>query len=242
MNQRNFQAILKSVSIVAEIELSPSELFGMTLNRFELKKLGLNEKNLLPILKEISNIGDGEFSLDEVVGMNAVIETSSNFRINSSDMITIARSMDRRDISRLIESEYPAPKFLERKFFRKNNINHEAFLLLTSSYLVLSKIKLNEDDLRKINMPEKLIKMCHRKTIKLFLHKYTKQLDCRRAHECPLKLRCSAFFEKVSDRGFISYSCSECPIYKVERHLESQGHFTELQIGSYGVASVAHIG
>lgn len=242
MHLMNFQNILKSTSIVAEIELSPADLFGITLDRFELSNLGLNDENLLPILKEVSNIEDGELSLDDVVKMRAVFDIRTNFRINARDMITIARDMDRKDISRLIEDERPALKAVDRKFFRKNGVSDEDFMSLASSYLVLSKIKLNEDDLRKINIPEKLIRMSGKKTIKLLLRKYTKQLDCRRAYQCPLKSRCSAFFERVSDRGFISYSCSECPIYQVERHLENQGHFNEVQVGSFGIAPVGYIG
>jgi len=239
MNQREFQRLLRSVGLKIDLKLTPAELYAVTLQRFELNSLGLGRGKLLPVLFNISDIEDGELSPSDVLHMKSV-NSRTDFKIRTIDMTHLLRSIGKKGVG--FEIDNHVPEFVGRKTMREKGVNEDDLLAMTMSHLVLAKLRLSEEDLRKIGVDEKIIAMKDNKNITVIFQKYTKQLDSRRAKECPFIKRCYKLFENMSDRGFNSFSCATCPIFKVETHLELQGHFHPIEIGSYGVAPVGYIG
>ena len=240
MNQKSFQSDLEKKRSSIEVELSPSELFALTLNKSEIKKLGLCKGNLLPVLKEVSHLRDGQLTLEDVLGMKVVPKIRNDFCISVDDMIIMLRDAGRKELSAKIVQK--PPKFISRAYLKNHLFGSDDFSSLVYSYLVLSKIKLSRKNLEKIGVDEKILNICERRTITIIFHKYTKDLDCRRAEKCPFTEKCSSFFTRLSGRRYTSYSCSDCLIYKVESHLKNEGHFSQIEIPSYGVAPIGYVG
>lgn len=237
MNQSEFRKELIRNSFKSQANLSPAQLFMVSLERFELRRLGLDEKSLLPVLLSIDKIADGSLSIKRVFQL-ADSHQNTPFEIKTIRVVSLLNSVRRKGLAEIICKCREIPEYSDRKFLEENGVDKDVLLEMAMSHLVLAKIKLGEEDFRAIDVPEKIIKIKNKKLILITLNKHEGSNDCRRARECPMRMRCRKYFDVFSYSGFISYSCSQCPVYKLERDLRNDGYFDPIDVGSYGVAQL----
>lgn len=216
--------------------LSFIEIYTMTLRRDEFSRLGLTKNILFNMFLDYESLADQKLTIEELKKFDRPIQKKWKLKICKKLFVSICKEMERYDISKIVENRNVYS--MDDGFLALNNLSENDFFDLAMSQFILSKIKLSVDDLRKIGIPENIVKLSEEPLITFTLQKSIDALDSRRSRRCLVRKRCEDFFYRVKDGCHDSFTCMKCFLFEAERRFERDGCFTDWQSFSYGIVDL----
>ncbi|PLX21827.1 hypothetical protein C0584_01855 [Candidatus Parcubacteria bacterium] len=194
------------------------QLVAKTMTKAEAKTLGLTEVNLFPVFERVGSIKDYSVSVQDVKSRETPF-LDEVMIMNRGDLVAMSREMKQSDVLAAVTSMAAGKRQIDWRMLERKKITREKLLPLAMSSLVLSKIKLCENDLVKLGVGDYFARGCDRRWIGITLRYVSDKDGILKPEKCPLSVYCNRCLNAISENRIDNFSCDNCGIYKfiVER-------------------------